>query len=128
MENGESGSSLVKVSGYVLEGYRDCAYAPLRISGLQDESQALLWIQHAQHTARNLLKGQLPKQAVEASFLLSGLRPGEYEVEWWDCWKGEVISQERVISQEQRLRLNPPPILRDIACKIRQVSVLRRKS
>ena len=41
-----------------------------------------------------------------------------YRVQWWDAWRGGVISQADVVSRDGRLRLAPPRFERDIACKV----------
>lgn len=53
------------------------------------------------------------------SFTFSGLVDGNYPVEWYDCWTGQVVSAQNVNSSGGTLTTTIPTLSRnDIACKI----------
>lgn len=96
---------------------------PLSVFVLSDPTAkdivGLAWIKNRANTwfRRLILKENL--ETVESAILkLKGLNDGSYKVEWWDTYKGEVQSEEKVTCKDKTLILQIPPVLEDIACKI----------
>jgi hypothetical protein len=67
-----------------------------------------------------MLKGISPELLPPGEFLLEGLIPGNYRVEWWDPWEGKVLGAEAGVikTTEGKLRVKYPPFRSDLACQI----------
>ncbi len=91
----------------------------LRVVGLQGKTCVYLWISDSEATWSNLaLKKITPNAISAASLTVEGLEPGTYRVQWWDTWKGGVITQQDVRAASPKLEIKVPTFTRDIACKI----------
>jgi len=64
------------------------------------------------------MEKQQPRRVEDASLRVPTLRPGAYQVRWWDTREGNVIAEERAAAAEGGLRLGVPPFTEDIACQI----------
>jgi len=91
----------------------------LRIIGMKSDKITLLWIQSPQHTWYNrIVKGKLPLIPNDKRINLSPIPQGTYRVEWWDTYKGGIITHYNVVNRADSLTLQIPAALPDIACKI----------
>jgi len=90
----------------------------LRVAGLQGKGLTLLWLQNRQHTWWHVVEKQ-PIPAINAATVaLSGLADGQYQVEWWDTWKGVVTKREVLEAVKGTLSLAVPRLERDVAVKL----------
>jgi uncharacterized repeat protein (TIGR01451 family) len=91
----------------------------LRALGQKDRSRsrAHLWIQHAQHTWKNVADG-VAISPVGGTVTISGLRPGPYTVEWWDTNDGTVVASETVYAALDLVLTLPYDLRSDIAAKV----------
>ncbi len=53
-----------------------------------------------------------------ATVVLSGFQEGEYTVEWWDTYNGEITRSDTVTASEGRLLVKIKDLERDVALKI----------
>jgi hypothetical protein len=91
----------------------------LRFFGLQNDREALLWIQNTQHTWHKMFQ-KMPLKPVLPTFIeIKGLRDGTYRVEWWDTYKTGKVECADATCTDGLLKLEVPEIKTDIACKIR---------
>ncbi len=105
---------------YIMEGYRRLDRPSYRVLGVERDGRGWLWLQNRQSTWGRQNRKQQDPMPIPASVLtVAGVPEGEYEVEWWDTWKGEVASRATVRAEQGRLRLAVPAFERDVACKIR---------
>ncbi|MDH5441052.1 MAG: hypothetical protein OEY31_10660, partial [Candidatus Bathyarchaeota archaeon] len=60
-----------------------------------------------------------PIEAVKnATVELYGFQDGEYTVEWWDTYNGEISKREIITISEGRLPVKIKDLERDVALKI----------
>ncbi|MDP2896176.1 MAG: DUF5060 domain-containing protein [bacterium] len=91
----------------------------LRIVGQQGRDRAYLWLANRQATWWNLVVEKREPDAIDsAAIAIAGLKPGRYNVLWWDTQEGAPVHRETAGVNEGRLELTVPPFTRDIACKI----------
>jgi hypothetical protein len=55
------------------------------------------------------------------TFDVLSLQDGDYRVEWWDTYKGEVVKRETAKSEGGKVRLEIPELTTDIACTLRRM-------
>ncbi|MEA3403685.1 MAG: DUF5060 domain-containing protein [Armatimonadota bacterium] len=91
----------------------------VRVWGLRGPELAIIWV----HNCESIMEGGPPAEELtrytDLAVPLTGLRPGAYEVEWWDTWRGRPTQRQRVRAQDG-LVLRPPPFRRDVAAKVRR--------
>ncbi len=116
-----TGADWLTVDRYVFTGCKDSRCVALRVIGLRDDDFALLWIQNPASTWFNDQKGIEPKPVTDAWLYLQKMPDGEYEIQWWDTRTGRPTGSVTAVSHAGRLRLDLPPVKRDVACKVRRV-------
>jgi len=91
----------------------------LRVSGLLGETRALAWIQNQRATWSRMTTGEQPT-AVEGAQLRLAVPAGKWQVEWFDTWAGEAITQQSLPVGDDGLTISLPPIATDLALKLVQ--------
>ena len=91
----------------------------IRVLGYQGEDCAYLWISDSRATWWNqIVENEQPAQVADATIEVQGLRPGQYQLEWWDTYEGKIIRSEQISCKDGLLHIPVPSFNRDIACKI----------
>ena len=106
------------MNAYRLTGYQTEERPHLRIFGLQNDREAVLWLQNQYHTWYRMRVGMDLRPVRPVRFSVQGLRDGDYRVEWWDTYSGEPTAYQGACCEGGILQIETPEILRDIACKI----------
>jgi len=114
------GKDWARIKNITLTNYADSSFAYTRAAGLLVDGQMLVWIQNKDYNWKNVKKGISPSPSSGTYFSILGVSDGEYDVEWWDTFKGERISGVTVKSENKELKLSVPEFTKDIACKIRK--------
>jgi hypothetical protein len=95
--------------------------AEVRVWGQKDRvhGRAHLWLQHAQHTWKNIVDG-VPIAPLTASITLPGMSPNStYVVEWWDTSTGAPSHRETLRTDSGgNLVLQVTNLATDIAVRI----------
>jgi len=78
--------------------------------------QAHLWIQNKQHTWRNVVDG-VSIQPVSGTVTIPDMPSGNYRVEWWHTYTGEIIKTDHVQVSSDLVLTLPYPLEDDIAVK-----------
>ncbi len=94
----------------------------LRVIGLMNKTQVLLWIQNTANTWDNLIVGTSPETISGARIEIQGLKNGNYEVERWDTYQGQIEEMHGARVKKNILILKLPPLKTDIAYKIRNAN------
>jgi hypothetical protein len=117
---GNQGEDWLSVSYYRLTNYHTREKKPpLRVFGLQNDTEAMLWLQNSEHTWYRMSM-EMPLQTISPVFVeVHGLRDGRYQVEWWNTYQANSVETAEAASSNGILQLKTPEITRDIACKIR---------
>lgn len=108
----------LSVSNYTLKGYTSNRFPKMNVYGLHQGGRALLWLQNAASHWKNTLDQKEVAPIQGASTVVHGLPGGEYTVEWWDTWKGEITRSETAVCQAGDLPLHLPEIASDVAAKL----------
>jgi len=86
--------------------------------GFQTGNAAYIWMVNENSTAIAERVDIVPGKIDSAVLGIKGLDDGTYRVEWYDTWRGTVVSKDSIICREGILVLNSPAFHRDIACKV----------
>ena len=95
----------------------------LRAWGVRDNNHALVWVDNAAHTWRNVVNGVAIPPA-SARLLIPGFQAGrEYMVEWWDTYQSDptqqVTARHKVTAQlDGSLAIIVTNLANDLALKI----------
>jgi uncharacterized repeat protein (TIGR01451 family) len=86
----------------------------LRVWGQKDtvHGKAHVWIQNRHHTWRNVVDGVIIS-GVSGQIIIPDMRPGPYQVEWWDTYSGAITTVELVDASTDSLVLDLPASLDD---------------
>jgi len=91
----------------------------LRLLGYQGDDCAYLWIFDTDATWWNqVVDKRQPAPIADAGIEIRGLRPGDYNLEWWDTHKGKIVRTEEVSCTQNPLQTRVPSFSGDIACKV----------
>lgn len=78
----------------------------------------LLWLKNPRYNVKNYLSGIEVPQVKNAKIQIKNVEDGEYNVEFWDTWSGNIISKKKIIATNKILLVSVPDFNNDIACKI----------
>ena len=90
----------------------------LLCAALACDEVAILWVQNQKSSWFEHGRGEV-KPARAARIALRGLPDGEYTVEWWETWEGNVARSETARAQDGLLQLRLAALPTDTAAKIR---------
>lgn len=88
----------------------------LEVLGLSRPDRTLAWIHNKQSFANS---NQEPAQVRDATLTIRGLVPGQYWIEFWDTYHGQVVDVQTTIHDREPMVLSLPPVDRDLAIKVR---------
>ena len=114
-----SGEDWLSVEKITLENYVDNAYANVRCIGLRIGDEILFWIQNKEFNWINTFEGVKPGIIKNVYFEVYDIEEGNYKLEWWNTFTGNIIFEEEKKIVET-LVINIPEFSKDIACKIRK--------
>ncbi len=89
-----------------------------RVIGLGNETFAMAWIQNKDHTWWNVVNKVPVEPLRQISMELEGFQSGEYVVEWWNTYSGEIANQETVRVTDGKIPLSVGNLENDIAVKL----------
>ncbi len=113
-----TGMDWISLRKIILTNYKISAFANVRLLGLLIGDEMLFWIQNKAYNWKDVKRGLQPKIINGASFTVKNAEDGMYEVEWWDTFKGEAFSYEKIAAKNKELEVSLPDFSKDIACKI----------
>ncbi|MFH1783474.1 MAG: DUF5060 domain-containing protein [bacterium] len=115
-----TGKDWIRISLITLTGYKIPNVANVRAIGLKRGDEGLLWLQNIDSNWYTDNNNEEPKPEENVHVTLYGFSDGQYSVQWWDTWKGEVIETSVVTASEGELTLGRDVIETDIAAIIRK--------
>jgi hypothetical protein len=93
----------------------------LRVLGLLGKGKLFLWIQNTQNTwHKRIVEKQPLDQIQDAKVHLEGLEDGAWTLEWWDTYEGRITGTSTVTATAHRVEIAVPPVLKDVACKLKK--------
>jgi len=107
-------------NGHYQDARATASHRNLRAWGQKDmvHGKAHLWIQNRQHTWRNVVDG-VAIAGLSGQITIPGMKPGPYDVEWWNTDTGLVTKTEIVEASPAGLVLMLPfPLRDDVAVKV----------
>jgi len=108
----------IEIGRFTLAGGLDS----LAAIGLCGESTGLLWLyDRRSNWYQRSVVGAHPQPFEGVMALLPAKAGHSYLVQWWDTWRGRIVSATTVTATKEGLVLKAPPFTGDIACKVRQV-------
>ena len=112
------GKDWIRVGSYTFEGCRLMDKPNVLVCGMKTEGLAALWLQNRDSTWRRHA-GDEPVAAVDEFLLtIAGVPDGEYELQWWDTWRGAPGTWETVRVEEGLLEVVVPALQTDRALKL----------
>ncbi|MBT7841078.1 MAG: cellulase family glycosylhydrolase [Lentisphaerae bacterium] len=116
------GKDWAQLEGYRIAEFVAMAETPVRVVGLKNDNQALVWVQNSLHTWGRAGKRKRTVPATPAStVMLADFAPGEWNAEWWDTVAGKVTDTSlTTVGKNGKLRIDLPPIAWDTALRIRR--------
>lgn len=115
------GKDWIGIESIKLTGYVDSTRANVRCLGLVIGAESLFWMQNKDSNWRNTFDKKDPPEITGAYFEIPDLEDGEYTIEWWNTYSGEVIARRKAQGAGKKLTVEVPDFSRDIACKIKRV-------
>jgi hypothetical protein len=114
------GKDWMGIKKITLTKYKSSNFADARVLGLAVGDEMLFWVQNKDYNWRNLYKGIKPSKIIDTSFTVKNVENAMYDIEWWDTFRGEIISREEAKAKRAVLHVKVPEFSKDIACKIRK--------
>ena len=115
-----TGPDWAGIGRITLTNYRDASYLDVRVTGLARDGEAVAWIQHTDNNWDTAFHEIPPRTFTNISFDILTMPDGDYQIEWWDTYKGAVIKNQTVKSSGGKMRLEIPELSTDIACILRR--------
>jgi len=119
MEN--TGKDWLVLKKLTLTNYKSSAYANARVIGLAREGECLLWIQNRESNWYANSQAREPGLLQSVTFDLLDMPDGKYQIQWWDTWKGEIVSRQNIRSKAGKILIEVPDFKRDLAAKIQKI-------
>lgn len=114
-----TGPDWVRIKTITFTNYVSQEFADARILCLRAGKDMLIWVQNKAYNSKNFKNGEAPLPVNGASFGITGLKDGQYEIEWWDTSEGKIFKREDISAGDSGLKVDLPEFNKDIACKIR---------
>ena len=97
----------------------DAGTGPVRVIGLKNNVEAILWAQNRANTWHQRLVEKKPTAFLpRCTIVIPDLDDGTYRVEWWDATSPGGITSLQEKTQAGRLTIHPPTRAPDVACKV----------
>ena len=92
----------------------------LHLLGCQSNDQAYFWLFNPKATWSNIvIEKNQPAEIKDLTISIKDLKPGTYNIKWWNTHQGSIIHTQKGSLKEGTLTISVPPFTHDIACKIR---------
>ena len=86
---------------------------------LKDDSSAYLWI-YDTRSAYEMPKPGNEFKHENVPLKIAGFKPGEYEVEFWNTYTGDMIERQAKVVEANSLSLTLPAFENDVAVKVKK--------
>lgn len=113
-----AGRDWVRVSSYRFGGCRVLDQPSVAAYGMRSDGVAVLWLQNRDSSWYNHARDNVAP-VDPFRLVVLGLPDRQYELQWWETWKGKPMRTERTESRDGRLPLVVPALDTDVAVKIR---------
>ena len=110
----------LSLRGGRVTGYRSSRYPFVRLVGLQSDNMALVWLQDKHSTWKAVLDKVPLQEMADLRVTLPSLPAGEYQVDWWNTYTGEIFQQAKAAADGSGLLLPVPRFTGDVAAVIRR--------
>lgn len=115
------GVDWMSIERITLTNYMPSNSANARCMGLEVGEQRLFWIQNTEFNWHNTFQGKGLNPVEGGYFYVNDIKDGTYSIEWWDTFKGAIISKDTLEAKKSRMYIEIPSFFRDIACKVKKV-------
>jgi len=123
-----AGKDWLGIKRIVLTNYKASDAADARVAGIIVGEDMLFWVQNKAYNWYNVAQKEIELAPIQNTyFSLLDIEDGEYEVRWWDTFKGEAASCEKTKAVNGKLTIEVPAFSKDIACAIRAIRQRRSK-
>ncbi len=95
---------------------------PAKVIGVAGQQGAVLWVTNPQYSSEQYYKGIHPQSVGGISLNVQGLQDGQYQIEFWDTYKGIIISKFNAFTENGKIDFSIPSFDKDMAVKIYQGS------
>jgi hypothetical protein len=115
-----AGADWLRIKNITLTNYTNSNFINARAVGLLVDGQMLFWIYNKGYNLKYIKKGMGPSTIRNASFIITDVPSGLYNIEWWDTFKGKITSTRRITAYKNELKVSLPDFAKDVACKIKK--------
>ncbi|MBU1083772.1 MAG: hypothetical protein KKG84_01635, partial [Candidatus Omnitrophica bacterium] len=116
-----TGKDWIGLKRIVLTDHKGSDVANARMAGLIVGKDMLFWIQDKAYNWQNVVKEEAELMPIKNTYFhLSDIEDGGYAIQWWDTFKGEVISRGKTEAVNGKLTVEVPDFSKDIACRIKK--------
>jgi hypothetical protein len=98
--------------------YPELFHDGLRGFVLQSKEKSMVWVHNKQSIWYTRVQGESPNPAENAVIRIPVSGNGEYRVEFWNTYTGEIFRTETKRAVSKRISLTLPKIENDIALKV----------
>lgn len=114
------GKDWVRVLSYVFTGCKVLDRPNVLAAGLKTGDLAILWVQNRDSCWYNHAGNGDVRRVDPFTTSVKWLPAGQYELEWWDTWKGAPVNTSTGRSDGETMLLELPALETDLAIKIRR--------
>jgi len=100
-----------------LPAYRSSRYPNVNTVGLTSDRLVLLWLHNKESTWRTEFEDKQPATLSKLQLRVPVPAGGQWRVEWWDTFTGEIVQRDTVESANGALALSAPDLARDLALR-----------
>lgn len=120
----------VQIRDYTIPRVVPARFSGLRTTALQDTKacETLLWIQDPESNWANDQSGQEMREWEDISMTVPVPKPGQYQLQWWDTRRGQILKTEALITRAdapRHLHIRVPAFRRDVALRIAPAGVVK---
>ncbi len=109
------GGDWFRVRNICLSGYSN----PLQVIGIRSEDSAYIWLKNRDDTVDNRRKGIRYTWIEIPRVVITGLRDGNYTVEYFDTIACGVVRSDKAECRNGNLELAIPTFTTDLGCKVK---------
>lgn len=113
-----AGADWMRIKDITLTNYTSSDVANAAATGLLVDGQMLFWIYNKEYNWKNVKNGIEPSLIKGASFTVTNVENGTYNIEWWNTFEGKIISSGKIKTDNNELNISLPDFSKDVACKI----------
>ena len=116
------GTDWIQIGNLRFTNYISSLEPWLRIQGLQNNTQVYFWMQNKEYNLETELQDRSINPVKNAWFDISGLKTGQYSIEWYSTEDGKLLKTWTQNTKNESLSIAIPDIRTTLAAKLKWIS------